>query len=458
MSSSTAEARDEAIREAKRYVRDIVQNDWSFEFSAKPGAPPPVYPANPEPTGVLEWRHREYDTSGSELEPQFSPVGSPGLDEFNDGDSGALLEEGARQNERRRKRRRQMEEEMSWNEGLRTWVERRDAWSGALSRQKVRDWEERQRAVVVEEDEDEDEDAGSSDARDSPDADDEHVLASSSSDPSASASRDAGDVLNLATKTEALKIDGNGEDEKATTPASQPQHDPPNGEQHTADAIPDIPVLPQPLSSSSAIPATSPYTSSASSRSPSSPPTATFHDPMIPVVPSLIATSNPIRASITPAMYGSIYSKVVIQGLTPTVPINLADMTKAMVQGWKSDGQWPPKPQNLVLTNDAIVRPSNTSATKHPDTPAIPASAADKDKNAPSSPESKRKSGIASTVRKVLHFSGFHPHPFHRRGSSSQHQSPPEDLAITGAGATDALPASGTGTGNGTGNHEHGEK
>ncbi|KAL4956868.1 hypothetical protein BDW69DRAFT_157460 [Aspergillus filifer] len=446
--SSTAESRDEAIREAKRYVRDIVQNDWSFEFSAKPGAPPPVYPANPEPTEVLEWRHREYDTSGSELEPQFSPIGSPGPDEFNDGDSGALLEEGARQNERRRKRRRQMEEEMSWNEGLRTWVERRDAWSGALSGEKVREWEERQREKAVDVEKDE----GSSDARDESDADGENGVASSSSDPSAAASGDAG----LANETEALKIDGQ-DDETSRQPPQDHEPAPNGNEQLTPDAIPEIPVLPQPLSSSSAIPATSP--SASASSSPSSPPTSTFQDPMIPVVPSLIATSNPIRASITPAMYPSIYSKVVIQGLTPTVPINLADMTKAMVQGWKADGQWPPKPQNLVLTNDAIVKPSTTSATKHPDTPAIPASAADKDKNAPSSPESKRKSGIASTVRKVLHFSGFHPHPFHRRGSSSQHQSPPEDLASPGATAGEASPtASGTGTGNGAANDEHAEK
>jgi hypothetical protein len=154
----------------------------------------------------------------------------------------------------------------------------------------------------------------------------------------------------------------------------------------------------------------------------------------------MIATSNPIRASITPAMFPSIYSKVVIQGLTPTVPINLADMTKAMVQGWKADGQWPPKPQNIVLPNDAIVRPSQASVIKHPDTPAIPATDKDKERNSPSSPESKRKSGIASTVRKVLNFSGFHPHPFHRRGSSSQHHSHPEDLTGTGEGGSVSHP------------------
>ncbi|KAL4780785.1 hypothetical protein BJX76DRAFT_34367 [Aspergillus varians] len=446
----SSDSRDEAIRDAKRYVRDVVQNDWSFEFSAKPGAPPPKYPANPEPTEVLEWRTREYDSSGSELEPQFSPVASPepldGGDAF-DGFSGVLSSVSSaetRHTERRRKRRRQMEEEMSWNEGLRTWMERRDAWSGALSRNQVRTWEKRREPASTS-------DTGHEDSTATQDADYQSTPAS--------AVPAAGGSPNLASQTEAaLNINGKEDDgyaplehdhdcELQPLPASQPLPTDGSYPDITSGPILDITDLPEPPSTSAAIPPASPSTSATTSPIPSTEP---FYDPLIPVVPSLISTSNPIRASITPAMYPSIYSKVVIQSLTPTVPINLADMTRAMVQGWKSDGQWPPKPQNLVLTNDAIVRPSNTSANKHPDTPAIPSSAADKDKNAPSSPESKRRSGIASTVRKVLHFSGFHPHPFHRRGSSSQHLSHPEDLAGAGEG-----PAAG---GDVNGNIEQAEK
>ncbi|BCS26510.1 DUF4050 domain-containing protein [Aspergillus puulaauensis] len=422
------ESRDEAIREAKRYVRDVVQNDWSFEFSAKPGAPPPKYPANPEPTEVLEWRIREYDSSGSELEPQFSPVASPGPLEGGDafdGFSGALSSvssEETRHTERRRKRRRQMEEEMSWNEGLRTWVERRDAWSGAQSRKQVKAWERKQRSVSATGTELEGNTA-------TPDSDIQNTSGFLNSNPVAvPATRE---TSNLASKTDALNITRKEDDARRIhdndvqpSLAGQITVNDATQAEITTSPITEIADLSKPLSASAAIPAASPSTSSTSS----SPSSDTFHDPLIPVVPSLISTSNPIRAAITPAMYPSIYSKVVIQGLTPTVPINLADMTNSMVQGWKADGQWPPKPQNLVLTNDAIVRPTNTSASKHPDTPAIPPSTADKDRNPPSSPESKRKSSIASTVRKVLHFSGFHPHPFHRRGSSSQHLSHPEDL------------------------------
>ncbi|KAL4978482.1 hypothetical protein BDW66DRAFT_129654 [Aspergillus desertorum] len=447
----SSESRDEAIREAKRYVRDVVQNDWSFEFSAKPGVPPPKYPANPEPAEVLEWRLREYDSSGSELEPQFSPIGSPGpLDVSDIFDASSAQSAGSQQP--RRKRRRQMEEEMSWNEGLRTWVERRDAWSGALSREQVRMWEQKQQSMSTG-------NANSGDknskAATKSDADAQSIPASTTSHPSAVPAMGSatGESSNLASKTEALNIADN-----QTTP-SQAQHDqdqssdiqPPVPDDHTGrpeittDAIPEIPVLPQPLSSAAAVPtAEPPSTTTTTSSTPST--EDPFHDPLIPVVPSMIATSNPIRASITPAMYPSIYSKVVVQGLTPTVPINLADMTKAMVQGWKADGQWPPKPQNLVLANDAIVRPSNASAAKHPDTPAIPASAPG-DKDRPSSPESKRKSGIASTVRKVLHFSGFQHHPFHRRGSSSQNISHQEDPAGAVAGAAEGSAVGGNAKG-----------
>lgn len=123
-------------------------------------------------------------------------------------------------------------------------------------------------------------------------------------------------------------------------------------------------------------------------------------EPYIPIIPSILSETNPIRASITPSMYPSIYSKVIVQSLTPTVPINLADVTKAMVQGWKADGQWPPRPAttNVVLQDDATVKKKDDGAEKEP----------------------KKKGGVASAVRKVLHFSGFHPHhhPFHRRGSS----------------------------------------
>ena len=66
--------------------------------------------------------------------------------------------------------------------------------------------------------------------------------------------------------------------------------------------------------------------------------------PLLPVYPPLIPLSNPVRSSIKPSIYPALYSKVVVQALTPTVPIPLPDMVAAMVQGWKAEGNWPPKP------------------------------------------------------------------------------------------------------------------
>lgn len=42
-------------------------------------------------------------------------------------------------------------------------------------------------------------------------------------------------------------------------------------------------------------------------------------------------------------MYDSLYDKVVTQSLQPACPVNLSDMLRACVVGWKRDGEWPPK-------------------------------------------------------------------------------------------------------------------
>ena len=64
---------------------------------------------------------------------------------------------------------------------------------------------------------------------------------------------------------------------------------------------------------------------------------------LVPLPPPLLPPSNPVRAAISPATYSSIYSKIVVQGLSPTIPVNLKDVVCAMVEGWKRDGEWPPK-------------------------------------------------------------------------------------------------------------------
>lgn len=65
---------------------------------------------------------------------------------------------------------------------------------------------------------------------------------------------------------------------------------------------------------------------------------------LLPLPSPLLPPQNPMRASIQPSMYGSLYDKVVAQSLQPSCPVNLGDMLRACVVGWKRDGEWPPRP------------------------------------------------------------------------------------------------------------------
>ncbi|KAI1753084.1 hypothetical protein F4782DRAFT_97261 [Xylaria castorea] len=65
---------------------------------------------------------------------------------------------------------------------------------------------------------------------------------------------------------------------------------------------------------------------------------------LLPIPPPLLPAANPMRASITPASYTAIYDKIIVHALTPACPVNLADVLRACVVGWKRDGEWPPRP------------------------------------------------------------------------------------------------------------------
>ncbi|QIW97876.1 hypothetical protein AMS68_003394 [Peltaster fructicola] len=66
-------------------------------------------------------------------------------------------------------------------------------------------------------------------------------------------------------------------------------------------------------------------------------------DLMVPVMSQLL-TAHPVRKKIGPSMYSEIYSKIILQARTPAVPINLLSLSRALVHGWKADGEWPPRP------------------------------------------------------------------------------------------------------------------
>ncbi|TWU75631.1 hypothetical protein ED733_006983 [Metarhizium rileyi] len=64
---------------------------------------------------------------------------------------------------------------------------------------------------------------------------------------------------------------------------------------------------------------------------------------LLPIGHPLLPPTNPLRASISPAVYLSLYDKVILHNLQPACPINLSDMLRSCVSGWKRDGEWPPR-------------------------------------------------------------------------------------------------------------------
>ncbi|OJJ47167.1 hypothetical protein ASPZODRAFT_44545, partial [Penicilliopsis zonata CBS 506.65] len=369
-----SENQDATIKESKRYVREIVRDDWSFEPSESRTASSLL----PTSTGseVAEWRLREYDSSDSELEPragfQMVDMSQPPPAARPEAKSKTPAPE-ISPAERRRKRRMRVEEEICWNEGLHTWVEQRDVWSGARKRREVG------KRLLQHSDNNVEEGLGS----DSPGTSPSNV--------------DNEDRLACRTET-ALAIS------------------------HPPTTITDRLAEEESPRSTELLPAIDKRKESTETGITEPEPVVSNYDgdndpdePLIPVASPLLPLSHPIRAAINPSIYPSIYSKVVVQGLTPTVPINLADMTKAMVQGWKADGQWPPKPTPIAPGADVPVRKRGTAAGHgHGHGHGSAAAAAAATATAAGEP-SKRRSSVVNAVRKVLHFSS---HPFHRRGSS----------------------------------------
>lgn len=78
---------------------------------------------------------------------------------------------------------------------------------------------------------------------------------------------------------------------------------------------------------------------------PSTPPSPGVYpvETLVPIAPPLLPPNNPLRASITPSVYLNLYDKVIVSNLQPSCPINLGDMLRSCVAGWKRDGEWPPR-------------------------------------------------------------------------------------------------------------------
>ena len=381
-------SRDASVREAKVFVKEVVRNDWDFEAGV---------PSASSADGslchnreVCEWRVREFDSSTSELEPQTS-------DSEQDEPSVSTASGEKANIERRRKRRRQMDDEMAWNEGLRVWMARRNAWSGAKTRRQIRT-EEEKRAIA----------GGQTDTTDQSDGLERENGASSAASQSTTLSdTGSGNVGDLAVRTEtalAIAEREKSEELQRVDLTSGQQADQEEGQSTAPDeeakgkASSETNIT-EPDHTSANDPTLLTTFPAVEDQTEEEKEEEELDEPLVPVAPPFISDDNPVRATIMPSIYPSIYTKVVVQGLTPTMPVNLAHLTKAMVQGWKADGQWPPKPAvTSIVLQDTATRPK---------TP---------EERAEEAPTGRRKNSITNAVKKVFHFG----HPFHRRGSHSQ--------------------------------------
>ncbi|KAL1965572.1 hypothetical protein VTN77DRAFT_5656 [Rasamsonia byssochlamydoides] len=419
--AAVKESREAAIREAKQHVREVVRNDWSFD------PPSSLFPSSLEPATslsstvaattssvpltaglqpeVLEWRLREYGSSESE------PEGESGSAAAADGGQGASRDPYRFENsdviktsvrERRRRWRAELEDEMRWNPGLRFWIERRDAWTGAKKRRELRDslkeLQELQRRQSGD---------GAAAAAQFKDA-----LSGTSSSQGQQYSSSA---------------DGEGHRSNVATDAGpKTTHQREETSRGSSPSVPSPNELLEELS-----------LSKDSDHDEGDQDDYDSDESLIPVVEPFLPKSNPVRSSITPAIYASIYSKVVVQGLTPTIPINLADVTKAIVQGWKADGQWPPKPTVPVPGSDIVTRKKGSAShaanhqndndkTHHNDETAAEGSKTTR-KNSHS-----HGSGVTNAVKKVL---GLSHHSFHLRRSSRGGSQAESEAAAAAAAA-----------------------
>ncbi|KAF2724134.1 hypothetical protein K431DRAFT_282399 [Polychaeton citri CBS 116435] len=181
---------------------------------------------------------------------------------------------------KKRKRQALLQEEMAWNDGMRHWMARRDVWCAVRTR--------------------------------------EQLSAIESEKANAAARR-----TNSTTTT-------------ATATASNPSSPRTSTSSTSAQAV----TAPSTAPTSSTSTPLSPPNLSALSLQPAPAPTSTA---LLPLAPPLLP-NNPVRARIGISTYPEIYNKIILQSRTPSVPINLLTLTRALVKGWKDDGEWPPKP------------------------------------------------------------------------------------------------------------------
>lgn len=293
--AQTRQRRVAAVQAAKREVLATVKEDWTWPPSADQ-----LGKKFPRRRKSTQWRERESDTS-----PLTSRSPSPSnADPYKYESPDAV----AAPDRPRSKRRRLADDESDWNPGLRVFLERRDFWTGAESRP-----------------------IPSEQGGEEPVADDAVPQTKS----------DIRNESNPSITTPSLS---------ATTTLSTLHTHPSSPTSTSTQSLP---------TSTSSPPSTTP-TSTRTSQSSSDlapltaqPPTPSQNHPRPPInhpttliplpSPLLPPTTHPLLTPITPTLYPTLYTKCIVQSLPPSFPINLSHVVGALVQGWKDDGEWPPK-------------------------------------------------------------------------------------------------------------------
>lgn len=299
--------RTETAQSAKRFLLSIVRNDWDYPLAAseqnvtEESLKKDEILAAREPTSWQTRRETQSDLDmDSDASNKYARRKRKSSDPYRFENPDAIA---ANMTQRKLKRRKKIEVEMQWNEGLRLWDARRDAWTGAVGHGvpgRALTGLHQSESMVPE--------------------------AQLAEEPLVNGSLPDSQARSTAVATT------NG-DSQSGWPL------PPPTESNGASAMLSAATTAQ---TDNQIPL-EPVSSTLVPLSDRAPTEEELNGPYLPIYPPLFPTSHTLRSRIKPAAYPTIYSKVVLQSLTPNVPIPLTHMIGALVDGWKSEGNWPPQ-------------------------------------------------------------------------------------------------------------------
>ena len=290
-----------SAREINRALLQGVSNDWTFPPRNAAGPPAPAK----DPVGFRERYYSSSDDDSDDdvetfleaaaLEPDEAVAGGSGdQQERQEQQSGASSEGLAplgfespdtvaaaverRMSARRRRKLRLLGEEATYNEGLRFFLRRRNAWTCA---------------------------------RPAPGDDGGEGAARGKEDSAPEAAAQPGKLEVSAAPAEDARPAEPADDPQSAPPAAPPSEEPaparePAPAETAPDALADLNVV-------------------------------------IPLAPPILPRTHAFRASLLERPDRELYEKLVRDGRTPAVPVNLAHMLRVIVRGWQDEGNWPPR-------------------------------------------------------------------------------------------------------------------